>query len=181
MRTPSLNPRPRPALVSWAGRAAVLLGGVALLNFLRPAPSGVIEADPTEAIGRGQPATPPSYRARKAGHETRDLGGRTLTLLLAGLGAAVACVIGLMVVLMGYFDHTRSAAAPHYTAQQTAVIVPPAPNLQATPLVDIAQLHEREEKLLEHYAWINPNHTRARVPIERAMALTLGHSLDAAP
>lgn len=181
MRAPSRNPRQRPALVSWAARAAVLLGGVALLNFLRPAPPGVAEADPTQATGRGQPAAPPSYRARQAGHETRDLGGHTLTLLVAGLGASVACVIGLMVVLMGYFDHVRSAAAPHYTAQQTAIIVPPAPNLQAAPLVDIAQLHEREEKLLEHYAWIDPGHTRARVPIERAMALTVGRSLDAVP
>ncbi len=181
METPSPNPRPRPALVSWAARAAVLLGGVALLNLLRPVPPGVAETDPTEATGRGNPATPPSYRARKAGHETRDLGGRTLTLLVAGLGATVACVIGLMVMLMGYFDHARSAGAPHYTAQQTATIVPPPPNLQAAPLADIAQLHAREEKLLEHYAWIDPNHTRARVPIERAMALTVGRSLDAAP
>jgi hypothetical protein len=181
MRARNNSPRPRPALVSWATRAGVLLGGVALLNLLRPVQPGIAESDPTEAMGRGQPATPPSYRARQAGHETRDLGGRTLTLLVAGLGATVACVIGLMVVLMGFFVHARNAAAPHYTAQQTAVIVPPAPNLQAAPLADIAQLHEREEKLLEHYAWIDSNHTRARVPIERAMALIVGRSLDAAP
>ncbi len=181
MDTPNPNPRPRPALLSWAARAGVLLGGMALLNLLRPVQPGIADLDPTEVTGRGQPATPPSYRARQAGHETRDLGGGTLTLLVAGLGATVACVIGLMVVLMGYFDHARSAAAPHYTAQQTAVIVPPPPNLQNAPLTDIAQLHEREEKLLEHYAWIDPDHTRARVPIERAMALTVGRSLDATP
>lgn len=181
MRAPSPVPRPRPVLVDWAARAAVVVGGVLLLNFLRPAPHEAMEADDTEALGRGQPSTPPSTRARAAGHETRDLSGRTLTLLVAGLGGGVACVIAVMIGLMGYFDHSRNAAAPPYTAQQTASITPPVPNLQATPLVDIAQLHQREDKLLYNYAWIDPARTRARVPIARAMALTVGRKLDAAP
>lgn len=185
MRAP--RPTPRPALVEWGIRGVAVLGGMALVKALRPVareaalPDEAAASDNTETAGRGQPGTPPTVQARKAGHETRDLNGRTLAVLVAGLGGTVAAVIALMVGLMGYFDHTISAAAPSYTAQQTAAIAPPPPNLQNAPLADIARLHEREEKLLENYAWIDPAHTRARVPIERAMALMVGRKLDAAP
>ena len=119
------------------------------------------------------------WTARAAGHETRDLSGGTLALLVAGLGGTAACVIALMVGLMTYLDHSRNAAESKFTTQQTTAL--PPPNLQAAPLSDIADLHQREENLLAHYAWIDPGHTRARVPVARAMTLMVGRRLDDPP
>ncbi len=184
-------PRLASLLANWAARASVVLGGVALLDFVAPrpaaepaaanaAPAGK-PADDTAKLGRGQPDTPPTARARAAGHETRDLSGGTLALLVAGLGGTAAGVIALMIGVMSYLDHSQRASEPQFTAQQTTAIVPPPPNLQAAPLSDIADLHQREESLLANYAWINPGHTRARVPVARAMAVMVGRRLDDPP
>lgn len=201
--------RMRAALAAWAIRGGAALGGVLALTRLRhawqDAAAGAPGADRREGrgtpeplpppaaqgaggsagqgerIGRGRPETPPSPQARRAGHETEDMSGRTMALLALGLGGAVACAIGLMVALVGHLDRARDAGRPSYTAQQTAPVVPPNPRLQAAPLADIAQLRAREDALLHGYAWTDKARTRARIPIERAMALTQGRSLDAPP
>jgi hypothetical protein len=45
------------------------------------------------------------------------------------------------------------------------------PRLQAHPTEDLATLRAQQAALLTHYAWLDPAHTVARVPIERAMAM----------
>ena len=70
---------------------------------------------------------------------------------------------------------------PPLTAEQTTPITPPAPTLQGNPVEELAALHARESGLLTGYAWRNDAHTEARIPIERAMQLIVGHPLDTAP
>lgn len=36
---------------------------------------------------------------------------------------------------------------------------------------DLTDLREREDLYLEHYSWANPEHTKVRIPIERAMEI----------
>jgi hypothetical protein len=36
---------------------------------------------------------------------------------------------------------------------------------------DLADLRAREDLLLEHYSWANPEHTKVRIPIDRAMEI----------
>ena len=36
---------------------------------------------------------------------------------------------------------------------------------------DVADLHAREDMLLDNYSWVDPAHTKVRIPIERAMEL----------
>jgi len=36
---------------------------------------------------------------------------------------------------------------------------------------DLANLHGREDLLLDHYTWVDTSHTKVRIPIERAMEL----------
>ena len=171
------------SLRRWAGRAATVAGGVLLLNFLRPVPRQAAGETPdhSAAQGRGQPETPASAPARAAGHETEDMSGRTMSVLVATLGVTVACVIGGMVWLNSYLTTQRNDLRASLTSQQTTAIVPPAPNLQAAPLTEIDQLHAREDALLDHYTWLDKDHTRARIPIERALALAPGHTLDPLP
>jgi hypothetical protein len=48
----------------------------------------------------------------------------------------------------------------------------PTPRVQTDDgLQDIADLHAREDLLLDNYTWANAEHSKVRIPIERAMEL----------
>jgi hypothetical protein len=46
---------------------------------------------------------------------------------------------------------------------------------------DVADLHQREDLLLDNYSWVDPAHTKVRIPIERAMELVAQRGLPVAP
>jgi hypothetical protein len=46
---------------------------------------------------------------------------------------------------------------------------------------DVADLHAREDLLLDNYSWADPAHTKVRIPIERAMELLAQRGLPVAP
>lgn len=57
----------------------------------------------------------------------------------------------------------------------------PAPRLQIdNGDQDIADLHERENLLLDHYSWVNESKGTVRIPIERAMELIAERGLPVA-
>lgn len=58
----------------------------------------------------------------------------------------------------------------------------PAPRLQTDDgMQDVADLHAREDLLLENYTWANADHTKVRIPIERAMELLAQRGLPVEP
>jgi hypothetical protein len=46
---------------------------------------------------------------------------------------------------------------------------------------DVADLHAREDLLLDHYSWVDPEHSKVRIPIERALELLAQRGLAVAP
>jgi hypothetical protein len=46
---------------------------------------------------------------------------------------------------------------------------------------DVADLHARENLLLDNYTWVDAEHTRVRIPIERAMELVAQRGIAVAP
>ena len=46
---------------------------------------------------------------------------------------------------------------------------------------DVANLHQREDLLLDHYSWVDRPQGRVRIPIERAMELIAQRGLPVAP
>lgn len=56
---------------------------------------------------------------------------------------------------------------------------PPAPNLQTQPFKDVYLLRKGEAEKLESYGWVDQQGGVARIPIERAMELTLQRGLPA--
>lgn len=46
---------------------------------------------------------------------------------------------------------------------------------------DVADLHEREDLLLENYSWVDRSQGKVRIPIERAMQLLAQRGLPTAP
>ncbi|MCJ2013178.1 hypothetical protein [Methylobacterium sp. J-076] len=112
------------------------------------------------------------------GHETRDVNVRNTALVMGGLALSAVAVVGGMVLLMNLFAARQRAALPGLTPQQTARLVPPPPNLQPDPYEDLARQRDGARAALDGYGYLNPAHDRARVPIDRAMELVVGRSLD---
>jgi hypothetical protein len=58
----------------------------------------------------------------------------------------------------------------------------PTPKLQTDDgLQDTADLHAREDLLLEYYSWADQGQGKVRIPIERAMELIAQRGLPVAP
>ncbi len=58
----------------------------------------------------------------------------------------------------------------------------PTPRLQTDDgNQDLADLHQREDLLLDHYSWVNQQQGKVRIPIERAMELIAQRGLPVAP
>ena len=151
-----------------SGRLPALLAGLALrgtgvLNGRPPRPAANTQRDPDDP-----------------GHETRDVNVRNTALVMAGLALAVLAVVGTMIWLMGTFAASQRRALPALTPQQTTRLAPPPPTLQADPYADIDRARAAAAARLSGYGYRDEAHTRARIPIGRALDLIVGRSLEPA-
>lgn len=168
-RTRRRTPR-RPTFWRLLTLGGVIVGVTSLLRML---------PEPVTALGK--PSTPPSREALQSGFEAKDVNERTIVFILAGIAAATALVIGTVFIMIWRFEIAWTHSFSSLTPQQTAQSAPPAPHLQINPFADLAQQRAREDRLLHSYGWTSADHSTARIPIDRAMALTVGTSLDASP
>ncbi len=195
-------------LAAWTATGAALLGGTALLGRRRPgSTAGSASTDSPAAeggnlrghvdpeaghdehqdwdygehgpeTGRGRPATPPSAESREAGHETEDVSTRNIHRIMALFAAvALSAVFGMM-ALLGVWRSSDRASRPTLTAVQTAPVQVPGPHLQVDAYTDLNHERGREIGKLSGYAYIDDSHTQARIPIEAAMGLVAGRTLD---
>ncbi len=108
-------------------------------------------------------------RAERLGYEPVDANiSRLLWIALAWsifVGLAALALVGLVAL----FDTLRppSAASPLARVE----ILPPEPQLEANPKMILDQVRQRENQLLDGYAWADRNAGVARIPIDRAMAI----------
>lgn len=108
-------------------------------------------------------------------HETSDINIRAV--LGFGLGLIVAgMMIHVAIWLLFQFFATREASrvAPQYPlAAGQANRVPPEPRLQINPRQDLRDLLAQEDQLLTTYGWVDKSTGVVRMPIDRAMKLTV--------
>ena len=131
----------------------------------------------------GRPLRPAANTQRDPndpGHETRDVDVRNTALVMAGMALTALTVIGTMIWLMHTVTASQRRTLPALTPQQTARLVPPPPNLQANPYADIDRERAATEARIAGYAYRDEAHSRARIPIGRAMDLIVGRSLEPA-
>ncbi len=133
---------------------------------------------------RSQGAAPADHPVDPAsidqGYEVADASGRALAwVMLIGVSVIAASIGGLFVLIAHY--HREDASYSPLTAEQRAAITPPGPHLQGDPLRDLAAERQREAALLQGFAYLDPDHKRARIPIDRAIALVIGKPLDSTP
>jgi hypothetical protein len=139
-----------------------------------------------------------------AGFEKTDASVTGIAVFLTSLAILVA-VIGLLCYGIGAWFNARMNRedGPNSKWTKTADVrqlgnMPSSPELQnkvaeltkafPTPRVqtddgnqDVADLHARENLLLENYSWVDQKSGKVRIPIERAMELVAQKGLPVAP
>lgn len=152
--------------------SAIVLATAVML--VRPAPTSGRSA-------RGRFSHFPSAEAVHEGYEVKDLSARGLAYILLVLGGSAAALIGIVFLMIWLFSSWDAQNYAGMTAEQTATTTPPPPHIERHPLDDLHRVQEREQQALEGYAWLDAAHTQAHIPLDRAMTLVTGHSLDNAP
>ena len=116
-------------------------------------------------------------------YEKSDL--RVKTIVIALVLVAALTVLGI-VVSLGLFDllsqRTARVSQPAFptTAQAPETDLGREPPLQVNPVKDLARMRAEEEKILTTYGWADREAGKARIPVERAMALLLERGLPPA-
>jgi hypothetical protein len=87
---------------------------------------------------------------------------------------AVLVVWGVYNFLAGHHDRTQSEAATRVAVAETA---PPEPRLQDDPVRDMITMRREQTALLSSWGWVDKEQGVVRMPIEKAMSLTLERSM----
>lgn len=108
----------------------------------------------------------PKSSTQLRGHEPALIAVAPILKITGVLFAAVVLIAAALYLFL------RLEVMPHQlqVAAQTGT-VPPPPRLQVHAPEDLHSLRLQKQALLDNYQWLNPDHTLARVPIERAMQL----------
>ncbi|HEY2863870.1 MAG TPA: hypothetical protein VGK37_09665 [Casimicrobiaceae bacterium] len=112
-----------------------------------------------------------AHSPRERGHEIADISGRRIALTAAGLVAV------LIVVALSAWA-ARALLRPDRVRGQAQVppaiaSAPQSPQLQSAPALDLDALRREKNTMLDEYAWIDRSQGVVRIPIERAMQLTV--------
>jgi hypothetical protein len=114
-------------------------------------------------------------------HEGSDvdvwaIGKFAIALTILSIGS----LAGLF-ALLRYFIHSEGGPVPAIARsyQVDARSRPPAPQLEETPILDLARERAAEDKLLNSYGWVNQESGTVRIPVDRAMDLVIERGLPA--
>jgi hypothetical protein len=108
------------------------------------------------------------------GHERSDVTFKPLVIAAVALVAALVVAVFGMERLFSYLaarESGRSEPANPLAASRRQA--PPEPRLQTAPIEDLLKLREHEQSVLDTYGWVDREAGVVRMPIERAMELTL--------
>lgn len=118
-----------------------------------------------------EPAKQPS-----GGYERSDALLKPIVVFTVVLTGVVLASFWAMRLVFDSFEarEARADQAPHPMSQP---VEPPAPRLQRETSADLGLHRERERLLTTQYEWIDRPAGVVRIPIERAMELTLERGL----
>ncbi|GJE42519.1 hypothetical protein [Methylobacterium soli] len=112
------------------------------------------------------------------GYEKTDVDVGKTAIAMGGLAGSALVAVMLMLWFLTSYSASQRRSQPALTPQQSARVNPPAPNLQTNPFADIDRLRAAESARLDGYGFTDGTRQRARIPIGRAMTLTVGRPLD---
>ncbi len=115
-----------------------------------------------------------------AGHEQRDVSAGGLVRFVIGLVAALVVIFVITWAFFRYFQgEARSRDRRRETVLRAPRSLPPAPQLQPDPITELDELRAKENAVLGGYGWVDAKNGVVRIPIERAMQLTVQRGLQA--
>jgi hypothetical protein len=164
-----------------AERARKMLWRLVTIGSLVLAASALWRTERPMISARGKFESMPQTAAMEQGYEPDDVNVRFVRHILMGIAGTVVLTVGIVFLMVWRFDVAQTQPWHNLTGVETARVVPPAPHLQIEPFADLARQRAREGRLLDSYGWTSVDHSSARIPIQRAMTLTVGTSLDAGP
>jgi hypothetical protein len=110
-----------------------------------------------------------------------NVDAKGVALFACGLVAVGVGVYVAVWLLFGYFNRvdTAAGASEYPLAASQEQRLPPEPRLQTNPRGDLRALRDEENQILNSYKWVDKGAGIVRIPIERAMKLTLERGLPA--
>lgn len=103
-------------------------------------------------------------------------------MFAVGLTAVMIVVYLAVGVIFAMFNAEETNNAREYPlAAEQEQRLPPEPRLQTNPRGDLRELRDQETDLLTKYRWVDKNAGVVRIPIDRAMQLTLERGLPTRP
>jgi hypothetical protein len=119
---------------------------------------------------------------RGLGYEPRD--ANVASLLQFGFWMAVVLAVTLvgMKWTFHYFSDTQPLGATMSPmVKDTDRMLPPGPRLQALPHLELRDYCEAQQREVNAYDWVDQQSGVLRIPVDRAMDLTLARGLPARP
>jgi hypothetical protein len=118
-----------------------------------------------------------------AGHEETDINVRAVGTFAVAL---VLVAVATLFLLFGMFRYFLSReGGPPVGRSQVAASEPakafPQPQLQETEVLDLKAVRAAEDRVLNSYAWMDPEKGVVRIPIDRAMDLLAERGLPSGP
>ncbi len=115
------------------------------------------------------------------GHEIRDISTRVVAFFAVSLLVGAVIILVLVWVLYAQFAKEAASAYPreYPMARVGPARLPPEPRLQTRPRDELQRMREEENRLLDTYGWVDPQRDIVRIPIDRAMAMTVEQGLPA--
>jgi hypothetical protein len=124
-------------------------------------------------MAENKPPHPPALENAELRHEDSDVdvwavGKFGIALVLLSIVA-----LGGLFALFRYFEQAAGGPLPPVSRryQVDARQRPPAPQLEETPILDLARERAAEDKLLNSYGWVDRASGTVRLPIDRAIDL----------
>ena len=124
------------------------------------------------------PIPPGGPNHPSAGYEHSDADPRSLFKYGLGLAIVIAVVLFAMKGMFSYFAKSQPLGPPA-SPFEDARVLPPEPRLQAKPRADLRNYCGEQMQKLDSYGWIDPDNGVVRIPIDRAMDVTVQRGLPA--
>ena len=112
------------------------------------------------------------------GYEVRDVNLRNLVRLSVILAVVLVAIFGLIGLLYNFLNASQVArSAPPPPLLEEAQGLPPGRLLQRDPKQDMQGMSTEQDAMLNNYGWVDKEAGVVRIPIERAIELTLERGL----
>lgn len=160
------------------------IAALGLLQALRGEPSrpirGGSQSDEAMQPAPSQVADDPDFaESVERGYEIRDWDTRYIVAFgIAMLIAAIVIHVAIWWMLEGFAGRSLSLGIQI----PPALVTPreaPGPGVDAAPVEQLQEMREGERELLTGYGWIDRDAGVVRIPIDRAMELTVERGLPA--